>query len=64
VGRDLDLASRADVSAGFRDGDGFLAEAYGKVTGNAGFELAHEQDLLGFERIIHTLTVTVSIARG
>jgi hypothetical protein len=29
VGRDLDLAGRADVSAGFRDGDGFFAEAYG-----------------------------------
>jgi hypothetical protein len=41
VGRDLDLACRADVSAGFGDGDGFLAEAYGEVTGNAGLELAH-----------------------
>jgi hypothetical protein len=41
VGRDLDLASWTDVSAGFGDGDGFLAEADGKVSRNAGFELAH-----------------------
>ncbi len=41
VGRDLDLAGLADVSAGFGDGDGFFAESYGEVTGNAGFELAH-----------------------
>ena len=41
VGRDLDLAGWADVFAGLGDGDGFLAEAYGEVTGNAGFEGAH-----------------------
>jgi len=38
---DVDLAGWPDVSAGFRDSDGFLAEAYGEVTGDAGFEWAH-----------------------
>jgi hypothetical protein len=64
VGRELDLAGRADGSAGVRDGDGFLAEAYGKVTGNAGFEGAHGDILRLLRRITDTLTVTVSIARG
>jgi hypothetical protein len=41
VGRDLDLAGWADVSAGFGDGDGFLAEAHCKVSGNTWLELAH-----------------------
>jgi hypothetical protein len=41
VGRDLDLAGRADVSAGFGDGDGFFAESYGEIAVNEGFELAH-----------------------
>jgi len=41
VGRDLDLAGWADVSAGFGDGDGFLAETNGEVAGNSGLELAH-----------------------
>jgi hypothetical protein len=38
---DLDLAGRADVSAGLGDHYGFLAEADGKVSGNAGLEWAH-----------------------
>ncbi len=41
VSRDLDLAGRADVSARFGDSNGFLAEAYGEVTGDAGLEMAH-----------------------
>jgi hypothetical protein len=41
VGRDLDLAGRADVSADLGDDDSFFAEAYGKVTRDAGFEVAH-----------------------
>jgi hypothetical protein len=41
VGRDLDLASRPDVSADLGNHDGFLAEAHGKVSRNAGLEWAH-----------------------
>jgi hypothetical protein len=41
VGRDLYLAGRSDVSADFGDDDGFLAEANGEVTGDAGLEWAH-----------------------
>jgi hypothetical protein len=41
VGRDLDLAGRPDVSADLGDDDGFFAQADGKVSGNAGLELAH-----------------------
>jgi hypothetical protein len=38
---DVDLAGWPDVLASVGDDDGFLAEAYGKVSRNAGFELAH-----------------------
>ncbi len=41
VGRYLDLAGWPDVSADLGDDDGFFAESYGEVTGDAGFELAH-----------------------
>jgi hypothetical protein len=41
VSRDLDLTGRPDVSADLGNHDGFLAEAHGKVSGNAGVELAH-----------------------
>jgi hypothetical protein len=64
MGGDVYLAGLSDVLAGFGDGHGFLAEAYGEFTGDAGVELAHGQDLLGFSRNINTLTATVSIARG
>jgi hypothetical protein len=48
LGGDVYLAGLSDVLAGFGDGHGFLAEAYGEFTGDAGIELAHVQDLLGF----------------
>jgi hypothetical protein len=38
---DVDLAGWPDVLAGFGDGDGFFAEAHGKVTRDAGLEFTH-----------------------
>ncbi len=46
VGGDLDLAGWPDVLAGFGDGDGFLAEADDKVSGDAGFEWAYGENYL------------------
>jgi hypothetical protein len=57
------LAGGSDVSADFGDDDGFFAEAYGEVAGNAGVEFTH--GVFGpFSSATDTLTVTVSIARG